>query len=67
MVTRVDIAGSLEGAFDSGPLTRGQVIRAADQRGAHKEVIAALDQLPAGYYSHLRELWRHLGDVPRSA
>ncbi|WP_201295072.1 MULTISPECIES: DUF2795 domain-containing protein [unclassified Nocardiopsis] len=67
MVTRVDIADSPEAAFGSGPLTRGQVIRAADQRGAREDVLAALGQLPAGYYSHLREPWRHLGEVPRSA
>ncbi|OKI17560.1 hypothetical protein A6A08_25755 [Nocardiopsis sp. TSRI0078] len=67
MVTRTDIADSLEGAFSSGPLTRGQVISAADLHGATEEVITALAKLPAGFYSHLRDLWKHLDDVPRSA
>ncbi|WP_435108347.1 DUF2795 domain-containing protein [Nocardiopsis synnemataformans] len=67
MVTRTDIAASLEGAFSSGPLTRGQVISAADLHDANDEVLTALARLPEGSYSHLRDLWRHLDDVPRSA
>ncbi|MDT0327014.1 DUF2795 domain-containing protein [Nocardiopsis lambiniae] len=65
MVTRTDIADSLEGAFGSGPLTRRQIISAADLRGASGELLAALGRLPEGTYSHLRDLWKHLGDVPR--
>ncbi|MFD3688879.1 DUF2795 domain-containing protein [Nocardiopsis sp. NPDC058631] len=66
MVTRTDIAHSLDGAFSSGPLTRGQVISAADLRGADDDVLTVLARLPAESFSHLRGLWKHLEDVPRS-
>lgn len=67
MVTRSDIADSLEGAFGSGPLTRAQILEAAASQEADQEVIAILEELPAGHYSHLRDLWRHLSEVPRRA
>lgn len=65
-LTRVEVAERLEGAFDFGVLSRRQVIIAAELRGAPKEVLGVLGQLPEGTYASLRDLWPQLPDVTRS-
>ncbi|WP_053617044.1 DUF2795 domain-containing protein [Nocardiopsis sp. NRRL B-16309] len=66
MVTRTEIADYLDGAFTAGGLTRRQIIAVADQRGAPEQVLDTLGLLPEGTYAHLRTLWPHLREVPRS-
>lgn len=58
-------ADAVESAFDAPhPPDRHHLIRAATFAGARPEVVASLERLPATQYTSLRELWRHMPDVP---
>ncbi len=64
-VTRVEIVDHLEETFADAPLGREDLLAAVVAAGARPEVEAVLRRLPERHhYSHLRELWQHLGDVP---
>jgi hypothetical protein len=66
IVTRREIADSIEGAFEDGPASRDQLLAAARDAGARQEVVAELERLPERSFSHLRALWRDLPDIPVS-
>lgn len=52
-------------AFESGPVSRQELIRAAEERGGGDGVIRVLSRLPEGKrFAALRDLWEHLPDVP---
>lgn len=63
-VTRSEIARHTEAAFDYPPVTPGDLVQAVTDSGGRPEVIAVLLRLPDGRYTHLRQLWRHLPEIP---
>jgi hypothetical protein len=64
-VTRVEIVDHLPEAFTDGPLERGQLVDVVTAAGARPQVVEVLRRLPERKrYSHPRELWQHLGEVP---
>lgn len=63
-VTRVEIADTLDSAFDNGSAGRGELIEIARASGARPEVLAALTELPDNHYGHLRQLWVDLPHIP---
>ncbi len=64
-VTRVEIVDHVEQAFVDAPLRREDLLAAVVAAGARPEVEAVLRRLPERHhYSHPRELWQHLGEVP---
>ncbi len=66
MVTEIDRADSISEAFAHPPVSRAELVTTASTAQADPHVIDALERLPEGNYSMLRDLWRHLGDVPAS-
>ena len=64
MVTRIDIADTIGDVFDQPPVSRTELLATAESAQADPTVIDALERLPEGNYSMLRDLWRHLDDVP---
>jgi hypothetical protein len=64
-VSRMQIAESVRPAFAEGPVSREQLLRAAEEAGAEPAVRGALGGLPEGKrFNALRDLWAHLHDVP---
>jgi len=63
-VTRVELAEAVRGAFGRAGATRGELIDAACRIDARAEVVAVLETLPSGGFREVRELWRHLPDLP---
>jgi hypothetical protein len=63
-VTRIELANHIEGAFSSGPATRGSMLAHAAGTDARPEVIAALQRLTDKPYPSIRDLWHDLADVP---
>ncbi|WP_243713285.1 DUF2795 domain-containing protein [Actinomadura sp. 6K520] len=60
VVTRLEIAETIDSVFGDGPVSRDQIITAAQNAGARPDVVAALERLPERSFPHLRELWQHL-------
>jgi hypothetical protein len=63
-VTRSEIARHTAAAFDHPPVTPGDLVEAVIASRGRPEVIAVLRRLPDGRYTHLRQLWPHLPEVP---
>jgi hypothetical protein len=64
-VSRMEIAGSIRGAFAQGPVSREELLETADRASASPEVKDALAGLPRGKrFGALRDLWPHLHEVP---
>ncbi|MBI4261870.1 MAG: DUF2795 domain-containing protein [Actinobacteria bacterium] len=63
-VTRIEIADAVNGAFAVRPAARAGIIAEAVENGARAEVVATLERLPDRPYSHLRQIWERLADVP---
>lgn len=64
-VTRVEIADHTAAAFDYPPVTFSELIEAAQSSQARPEVLATLQQLPDRKYTHVRQLWPELPNIPR--
>lgn len=62
-VTRVEIAEHVASAFDHGPTDREELLEAARAGQARSEVLGLLEQLPAGKFRHLRQLWPKLPEI----
>ncbi|APE36883.1 hypothetical protein BOX37_26440 [Nocardia mangyaensis] len=46
------------------PRTRQQILTAAIQEDVPGEILDVLEALPAHTFSHVRDLWSHLPDLP---
>lgn len=64
-VTRLEIVDHVEAAFADAPLGRQDLLHAVVAAGARPQVVEVLRRLPERHhYSHPRELWQHLREVP---
>lgn len=64
-VSRKQIAESVRPAFEEGPVSREELLRAAENADAGLAVKSALEGLPEGKrFNVLRDLWAHLHDIP---
>jgi len=67
-VSRVQIAESVRAAFGNGPVSREDLLQAAEAKGATTEVLDALRCLPEGKrFNAIRDLWTDLHRVPVEA
>lgn len=63
-VTRVEVIDTIASAFDQAPLSRGELIRAAERVAAPRPVIELLEQLPERAYRRPADMWDELPGVP---
>lgn len=63
-VTRVEVIDTIASAFDHAPLSRGELIRAAEHAAAPQPIIELLEQLPERAYRRPADMWDELPDVP---
>jgi hypothetical protein len=63
-VTRVEVIDHIGAAFTGGPLTRSDLLLAAQRVGARAAVLELLERLPDHRFSRPNELWTDLKDVP---
>jgi hypothetical protein len=63
-VTRVEVIDHIGAAFTGGPLTRSDLLSAAQRVGARPAVLELLERLPDHRFSRPNELWTDLKDVP---
>jgi Protein of unknown function (DUF2795) len=63
-VTRVEVVDHIGDAFASGPLSRSDILTAAQSVGARPAVIELLGQLPDRRFARPHELWNDLSFVP---
>lgn len=63
-VTRSMVADYVEAAFDSPPVERAGLLKAAIDAHAPVEVFDVLHSLPGRNYASLRDLWPDLSHLP---
>lgn len=64
-VTRMELIEYVGSAFAGHPLTRSDLVAAANRGGARTEVVDVLGRLPDGRkFTQPQELWHDLADVP---
>jgi hypothetical protein len=63
-VTRTEIAHHIAGAFVPAGARSAELVEHATQSGARPEVVAAIERLPEGMYPSMRDMWKHLDDIP---
>jgi hypothetical protein len=63
-VTRVEVIDHIGEAFTAGPLTRSDLLGAAQRVGARPAVIELLGTLPDRKFNRPHDLWTDLGHVP---
>lgn len=63
-VTRVEVIDLIADAFVHAPLTRGELLRAAEQAAASGPVLELLQRLPERPYRRPADLWDELPGVP---
>lgn len=63
-VTRTEIAEAVRDAFGPRPVSRAEIIAAAQSSGARAEVVDALQHGLRQEYSDLRQIWSDLPDMP---
>ena len=63
-VTRVEVIDHIGAAFTGGPLTRSDLLLAAQRVGARPAVLELLERLPDHRFCRPNELWTDLRDVP---
>lgn len=64
LATRVEIINAVGTVFGRSGVTKQEIITAAIQEETRDVVLAALPRLPERTFSHVRDLWDHLPDVP---
>ncbi|HKH05233.1 MAG TPA: DUF2795 domain-containing protein [Acidimicrobiales bacterium] len=64
VVTRVEVIDHIGEAFTGVPLTRNDLLSAAQRVGARPAVIELLGTLPDRRFARPQELWNDLGHVP---
>ncbi len=63
-VTRIEVIDTIAGAFVHAPLSRGDLIRAAEHAAAPRPVIELLERLPERAYRRPADMWDELPGVP---
>lgn len=63
-VTRVEVIDHIGEAFAGGPLTRSDLLVAAQRVGARPAVLELLQKLPDRRFTRPHELWTDLSYVP---
>ena len=63
-VTRIEIIDAVEHAFARSSANKQEIITAAIQQNTRPAVLDTLNRLPERSFSHVRDLWNHLPDVP---
>jgi hypothetical protein len=63
-VTRVAIADAVSEAFRAGGARTSEILATAISKKAPPMVLNRLAELPDRHFSHVRELWRHMPEVP---
>jgi len=63
-VTRVAIADAVWDAFETGGARRSEILAVATTKKAPPAVVDRLAKLPDRHFAHVRELWRHMPEVP---
>ena len=64
VVTRVEVIDTVASAFEHAPLTRGELILAAELAAARLPVVELLERLPERAYRRPADMWDELPDVP---
>jgi hypothetical protein len=64
VVTRVEIIDAVGTVFGRSGATKQEIIAAASQKEGRDDLLAALQRLPERSFSHVRDLWDHLPDIP---
>lgn len=62
-VTRTEIASVLDGVFEM-PRRGSELAYLARSRGARSAIVHDLQRLPDRPFTHLRELWEVLPEIP---
>ncbi|GAB2731515.1 hypothetical protein [Nocardioides pakistanensis] len=63
-VTRVAIADAVWDAFEAGGARRSEILAVATSKKAPPAVLDRIAELPDRHFSHVRDLWRHMPEVP---
>lgn len=63
-VTRIEIAEAVHPAFGEAGATREELLEVAGRGNARPDVVRTLESLPDAGFRHVRELWRHLPELP---
>jgi hypothetical protein len=63
-VTRVEVIDHIGEFFTGNPVTRSDLISAAERVGARPAVVELLGRLPDHKFTRPNELWTNLTDVP---
>jgi hypothetical protein len=63
-VTRVAIADAVWEAFETGGARTSEILATATSKKAPPAILNRLAELPDRNFSHVRELWRHMPEVP---
>jgi hypothetical protein len=63
-VTRAAIADLVSDAFVSGGARTSEILAVATSKKAPPPVLNRLAALPDRHFSHVRDLWRHMPEVP---
>lgn len=64
VVTRIEIIDAVESAFSGTSATKQEIIAAAMRSESRDELLATLNRLPMRSFSHVRDLWDHIPDIP---
>ena len=63
-VTRVAIADAVADAFGNGGARRSEILAAATSKKTAPAVLDRIAELPDRHFSHVRDLWKHMPEVP---
>lgn len=62
--TRVEVIDAVGTAFDNGPLSKSELVAAAEMANSSVGVVGVLRRLPDGIYRRPADMWSALPDVP---
>jgi hypothetical protein len=63
-VTRVEVIDAIETAFKKAPLTKEDLVAAAEHAGVRQPIIELLERLPRRIYRRPADMWDELPAVP---
>ena len=63
-VTRVEVIDAMETAFKQAPLTKEDLVAAAEHAGVRQPIIELLERLPRRIYRRPADMWDELPAVP---
>jgi hypothetical protein len=63
-VTRVEVIDAIETAFKKAPLTKEDLVAAAEHAGVRRPIIELLERLPRRIYRRPADMWDELPAVP---